>query len=346
MAAPGKGFEAWWPLGENRRITGFSELGDGLFAVSAGEDNLWQLVRVDASGKARTVRLPGFPNRLANVRRLQFGVFGVLRPKNDAGPSWHLFRITPVGELTPVREVGLEPSAIKDVDAVPNSKDFIRLVERSSENDEALLTSFYRVDEQNHLMLAHQAIPALPEAMRNFRVLGKDKVVGATEVDDANGNGIPGDWTWRLQDTQGSWRPPQDLLPGLRGEKIWRMVDWLDGEGLGVQTMPSDNGSLYRWHWYLQSRTGRWQAIDQVLPLPQHVKIDSVRDRRDGLSEEGTYIELVATPDEPSLAETKSPVPYNSVTATISSATRTVNGPQLGTWWKDTIPVWGIKSWP
>ena len=312
LAVPGSGFDAWRPLGETARITGFSELEDGLFAFRTEKNNPWQLVRVDASGKARSVQLPGFPTRLANVRRLQRGLIGVavygdadLDEEDDDGASWHLFRITPVGELTPVRVPGLEPSDIKNVKAVSNSESYIRLVERGPENDAALLTRFYRVDEQNRLMLVHQAIPALPEAMRNFRVLARDRVVGATEVDDANDNGIPGDWTWRLQDTQSNWRPPQDVLPGLKGEKIWRIVDWLDGEGLGVQTMDP----LYRWYWYLLDGTGGWQAIDQILPLPQNLNIDSVQDRQDNLSAEGTYIKLVAAPDKPPSADPESPVP-------------------------------------
>ena len=316
LAASSKTFAPWQPFPRNPRISEFSRLGDNLFAARTDDDKLWQLVRVDASGEGRTVLLPEMPTNLRNVQQLQQGVFSVavyddaLRVKGDTGAMWHLFRITPRGEIRPIRTPGLEPSSIRNIHAISNSKDFIWLVKRGSKDvDKALLTCFYWIDSENHLRPVHKAIPGLPDAMRNFRVLAKGRVVGATEVDDANGNGIPGDWTWRLQDSRGDWRSPHDVLPDLKGE-IWRMVDWLQGEGLGVQTIASDDGSVYRWHWYLhESNRGRWQAIDNVLPLPMDLQIDFVRDRRDNLSEEGTFIELVAIPDEQSPAETKSPVP-------------------------------------
>ena len=315
LAIHSQSFAPWQLFPGNPRITGFSELGDGLFGAQTGEDKLWQIIRVDASGKAHTVHLSGLPTHLPEVRKLQNAVFGValyddaLRVKEDTGATWHLSYINSRGEIMPIKLPGLEPNAIKDIRAVPNSKDFIRLVERGSGDDEALLTRFYWVDDKKNLRLAHQAIPGLPDAARNFRVLAKDRVVGATEVDDANENGIPGDWAWRVKDISGDWRSPHDLLPGLKGE-IWRMVDFLHGEGLGVQTLPIEDGSSYRWHWYLhESSTGHWQAIDKVLPLPHQVQINFISDRDDNLDEEGTYIKLVATPDEPPSTETESPVP-------------------------------------
>lgn len=132
------------------------------------------------------------------------------------------------------------------------------------------------MDEDKRLMLVHQAIPGLPDAIRAFRVLAEGKVVGATELKDVDADDVPeswtwfeddaedaddslGDWTWRLQDSRGDWRTPHDLLPGLEGD-ITTMVDWLGGEGLGVQTVLPDNSSF--WHWYLrEGRTGRWQPI-------------------------------------------------------------------------------------
>ena len=313
LGSSSEGYESWQPFPESPRIVGFSELGGGLFAAQAMEDRLWRLVRVAASGSARTIRISGFPTHLAKVRRLSHGVFGValydasLGAKKDS-VIWHLFRVGPRSEILPIKGQGLEGLTIKDVRAI--SKDFVRLVERSPKDaDGALVSRFYRVDEEHDLRLVHEAIPGLPEAMRNFSVLGNGKVVGATEVDDANGNGVPGDWTWRLRDTRGNWRAPHELLPGLKGE-IWRMIDWLEGEGLGVQTAPSERDSLYRWHWYMhESKTGRWRSIDRVLPLPQNVQIEIVRDRNDNLLEEGTYIELVAAlaeQEEPTIA---SPVP-------------------------------------
>ena len=306
LATPDKGFAPWQPFPGNLRITTFFRLGDGLFAVQT-EDKRWQVVQVDASGEVRAVSLPGLPPvPLHEVRRLQSGVFGVAfyeadpRAKEDPIISWHLFRINRQGKVLPVRIPGLEPDAIKEVRAA--AKGFVRLVEHASEEtDEALLTRFYWVDEDKHLIPVHQAIPGMPSAMRNLRVLTEGKAVGAAEVDDGNGNGIPGNWTWRMQDSRGTWQSPHDLLPGLEGD-IWTMVDWLEGEGLGVQTVPSGNSSLYRWHYYLYE-AGRWQTIDQVLPVPRHMQITEIRDRRDGL------IELVvATPNEQSPAETASPV--------------------------------------
>jgi len=307
LASPGQAFAPWQPLTGQTRITRFIELANGLFAARL-EDRSWQLLQVSNDGRSEAIQLPGLPGRLPQIRALHEGFFGValyepsLRRNKDDGATWHLFRTTEQGEILAQSMPGLEPGAIKNVSGM--SEGFIRLTERaSSDVDAALLTRFYRLNETRQPTPAHELIAGLPVQARNFRVLADGRVVGAAEVDDADHNGRPGNWTWRLQDAHGQWRELQYVLPGMRGE-IWAVSDWLDGQGLGVQTVPADGSSSYDWHWFLRDQeSGKWLPVAQVLPLQPGLAIDTIRDRRDGL------IEVVATPDQQGPADADSPVP-------------------------------------
>lgn len=307
LAAAGGEFARWHPLAAKARIIDFRELAPGLFAART-EDKQWQLLRVKADGSSQTLQLPELPARLPLVRSLHAGLFGVamyepsLRRDKDNGATWRLFRVDAQGRITAQPVAGLAPGAIKDVRGW--SAGFLRVVERASqETDQALLTRYYQLDDQNRLVPVNEAVPGMPKQARNFRVLADGKVLGAAEVDDADGNGSPGDWTWRVQDSRGKWRPADQALPGLSGE-IWTMVDWLGGQGLGVQTRPGGDGGPHDWRWYLRDTTsGDWQPAADVLPLPAGVPIDTIRNRRDGL------IEVVAGSDPSSTPDVDSPVP-------------------------------------
>ncbi|QKQ27177.1 hypothetical protein [Candidatus Reidiella endopervernicosa] len=295
------GFSIWQPFAGEREVTDLFELANGLFAVRLDKSD-WQLIRVKPNGSSQRVTLPSLPSEVPKIRKLTDGLFGVaiyddaLRRDKDDGALWHLFRINSGDEIEPLQLSGFEPGAVKSIHRI--SDHLLRLTSRTSEDvDHSLQTHFYRINESKQAIEVHKDITGIPDLTRNFRLLANGELVGAAEVDDADGDGTPGDWVWRMRDSQGEWRTPQEILPELSG-KIWTMSDWHDGQGIGVQTMTGESGAEYTSQWYLRdNKTKQWHSAEKTLPLHDDLAIDTIHERRDGLFEITSMLDAAIKPD-------------------------------------------------
>ena len=278
-------FIRWYPLGSNVDVVEINQLADALYAIK-NRDGKWQLVVMDAEGQSSRVSLPGTNGMIHKVKSLQDNRFVVAYKKNELKSEKLLWRFFSFSKGPQIRELAvkdLKTSLINEVQFLGGG--FVRIKTESTKDDsQKSKFSFYGWSEGGFVPV-QQLMSGLPNALYELDVLADGRLLVTNEEADANGNGMPGDQFWRVKDSSLQWHSLQKVLPDLQDKEIWSVREWMDGQGLGVQTLPVDGSSTYDWHWYLYSESETvWQRIESVLPLPEGI-ITAITDKRDGLVE-------------------------------------------------------------
>ena len=253
-------------------------IGDQHSDFVARENNgPWYFFRTDAHGQIEPIDIQGLGFSTERILWLDSNRFAAaqqdsaLKKTDDEGWTWRLFQRRGDAEWVALHDVlNLAPEQIHSIGYI--AAGFFKVVLRdANEPDVARRTHFYATDAQGQPQPLHQVIADLPERARYLRVLAKGALVGAAELDDLNGNGIPGEWTWRLRDPAGVWRAPHELLrdaPDKNRYGYGSGADWAWGDGI-----------LWVGRAYLRDGAGRWQLAADRLPGVS----GSLKDYRNGL---------------------------------------------------------------
>ena len=283
----------WQPLNIDgfEYVKGIRHINEKQFAMR-DQSGKWHFLSIDGIGKTSPVVIPGLPDRIDVIKvswnHSWFAVgqfIPALNKSGDRGFAWHLFSFGSGAWQKANEATGFDARHIANIARF--SKDIVLLEPRqSSGHKPAYKYRYFEVDAEQGWKPLQQAVPDLPAKINTVKSIGDDSLLAVTEADDANGNGVAGEYFWFIRGVNHSWQSVRKVLPGAPA-RIWDAVAWNNGNGLGIQESGDQNGDgeAFGWFWYLRGSDGKWQTAQSVIPgFPDH-GVYSIRDVRDGLVE-------------------------------------------------------------
>ena len=301
----------WQAARKPGTMKSFWQIREGFFAGKSFADE-YRIYQMTRKGLVEYTKLPGTWRHIHSVFWLGAQTFAIGErveglaksfDSQDKGMRWKLYSWHKTkGWISAQAQVG-KPESIRGFTRIGDGYFSIQM--RGIQPKEPMNAEriYHEVDDGGVERLAAMKTGS-PTRLEQFVVYASGDVIGMREHDDQDQDGLIGSWQWRMHSSKG-WGELSQLLPSANA-RILRVVEWLKGDGLGIEV--ADANAQTTWHWFMRNKGGAWQPLSKHIPSLAGVavtKVDEVRDGLFGFVEDGKDVKSPETGSSIRLAAKK-----------------------------------------